>query len=387
MTRINRIVIPVRRYLEGAAAMNRLLAYARGFAELGVEVWFYFMITNEKEEKPNIVNPKIHYVYLWEHDNSFLRRFRGLELLKNLFLFRNQVQKNDVLLLYGIEYYLFASALSVSRFSKVFCEITEHPFYHGDSFVKKLNARVSLSFIKKIDGLFVISCSLRDYYIAEGVKKGNVCVINMFVDTNRFTNIIKSNSEKYIAYCGYVSIRKDGVDVLIKAFSKVHTLHPDYKLFIIGRGGFPEPLSFFEDLAEEYGVKDSVVFTGEVRAEEMPQLLVNADILALARPDSLQARNGFPTKLGEYLATGNPIVVTRVGEIPHFIIDGESGVLAEESNVDDFADKLSWVIEHPELAQNIGNNGRGLVESEFSYLEQSKKALSFICDRICNREL
>ena len=200
----------------------------------------------------------------------------------------------------------------------------------------------------------------------------------MFVDSNRFSHIVKKSDNKYIAYCGYVSIRKDGVDVLIKAFSKFHSLHPDFKLYIIGRAGFPEPLSYFIDLAEKFGVKESVVFTGEVSADAMPQLLVNAEILALARPDSLQARNGFPTKLGEYLSTGNPIVVTKVGEIPLFIKDKINGILANESDVDDFADKLIWVAEHPEQAMTIGKNGKKLVEYEFSYLEQSKIALSFI---------
>ena len=378
MNEINRIVIPVRRYVEGTAAMNRLLAYARGFAELGIDVWLYFLITDKLESKVNIVNNRIHCVYIWDNNNSFLKRYRGLALLKNLFSFRKVICDDDVIFLPGRAIYKFLITQKVFSRTKVFCETTEHPEYNGSGFLKKIDIIISLFFMKKIDGLFVISQSLKNYYVSKGVENQKIHVINMFVDSNRFNNIAKSTNKKYIAYCGYVSIRKDGVDVLIKAFSKVHALHPDYKLFVIGRGGFPEPLSFFEDLAEEYGVKDSVVFTGEVRAEEMPQLLVNADVLALARPDSLQARNGFPTKLGEYLATGNPIVVTRVGEIPHFIIDRENGILAEESNVEDFADKLSWVLEHPEQAKKIGNNGRKLVESEFSYLEQSKKVLSFI---------
>lgn len=378
MEKINRIVFPVRRYVEGTAPMNRLLAYAKGFAELGVEVWFYFLITNEKEEKPNINNPKIHFVYLWENNNAFFRKRRGLGLFKNLLAFRKKVQKDDVLFLFGRENYMLATALSVSRYSKVFCEVTEHPFYSGKSVFKKINVNISSAFIKRIDGLFVISHSLRDYYMSIGVKPEKLCVVNMFVDSNRFSHIVKNSDKKYIAYCGYVSIRKDGVDVLIKAFSKFHSLHPDYKLYIIGRAGFPEPLSYFIDLAEKFGVKESVVFTGEVSADEMPQLLVNAEILALARPDSLQARNGFPTKLGEYLSTGNPIVVTRVGEIPLFIKDKINGILANESDVDDFADKLIWVAEHPEQAMTIGKNGKKLVEYEFSYLEQSKIALSFI---------
>ena len=381
MEKIKRIVIPVRRYIDGIASMNRLLGYAKGFAKLGVDVWFYFLITNEKEEKVNISNPNIHFVYLWEKNHSVLKRFRALGLLKNLLSLRKEIKKDDVLFLYGRANYMFTMARSVARRAKVFCEITEHPEYKGAGFFNKVSILYSLHCIKKFDGLFVISQTLKEYFLSKGIKKEKICVVNMFVDSNRFANVSKKSDIKYIAYCGYVSIRKDGVDTLIKAFSKFHSLHPEYQLYIIGRAGFPEPLTYFEDLAEKCGVKDSVVFTGEVSSDEMPQLLMDAEILALARPDSIQARNGFPTKLGEYLSTGNPIVVTNVGEIPFYIKDKTNGVLANESDVEDFAEKLSWVAEHPEQAMVIGKKGKELVECEFSYLEQSKRALAFINEK------
>lgn len=382
MEKLNRIIFPVRRYVEGTAATNRLLAYAKGFAELGIDVWIYFLITNEKEEKPNINNTNIHFIYLWENNNFLFRKYRGLGLFKNLLVFRKMVQKNDVLFVFGGEIYMFAAALSVSRYSKIFYEVTEHPFYNGKGWDRKLYASISLAFIKKCDGLFVISHSLWNYFITNGVKQEKICVINMFVDCNRFTNVVKDpRREKYIAYCGYVSRRKDGVDLLIKSFSLFHKEHPEYYLYIIGMAGFPEPLSYFENLAEELGVKKYVIFTGPVNMYEMPRLLVNAEILALSRPDSLQARNGFPTKMGEYLATGNPVVVTDVGEIPLFIKDNYNGFLVEASNVEEFATKLLWVANHPKEAALIGLNGKKLVNNEFSYIMQSKKALLFIQEK------
>ena len=50
-------------------------------------------------------------------------------------------------------------------------------------------------------------------------------------------------------------------------------------------------------------------FTGRTSPEVMPQILTDASILALARPNNVQSQNGFPTKLGEYLATGNPVAI------------------------------------------------------------------------------
>lgn len=70
----------------------------------------------------------------------------------------------------------------------------------------------------------------------------------------------------------------------------------------------------------------------------MPQMLKNAEALVLDRPNSLQAQYGFPTKLGEYLLTGNPVVVTKVGDIPLYLKDGVSALLSEDRNPKEFAE-------------------------------------------------
>ena len=90
----------------------------------------------------------------------------------------------------------------------------------------------------------------------------------------------------------------------------------------------------------------------------MPILLKSSKILALARPDNLQAKYGFATKIGEYLMTGRPAVLTRVGAVEDFLKDKHDCILAEPDNVDDFAEKLLWTIDNYEEAENIGKRGR-----------------------------
>ena len=72
---------------------------------------------------------------------------------------------------------------------------------------------------------------------------------------------------------------------------------------------------------------------------EVPQLLMDSEVLALDRPNSIQAQCGFPTKLGEYLLTGNPVVVTKVGDIPLFLEDGVSALLAEKRNAENLPER------------------------------------------------
>ena len=104
----------------------------------------------------------------------------------------------------------------------------------------------------------------------------------------------------------------------------------------------------------------------------------NAAVLALDRPDSLQAQCGFPTKLGEYLLTENPVIVTKVGDIPLFLKDGETALLVEERKPKEFSSKIIWALEHPEEATEIGKAGAQVAMREFNYLNETKKIIDVI---------
>ena len=363
----NRLLIFNRRYCPGEAWTNRVLAYAKGFAELGMDVTIYYQISDRNRTRPSINIPRVKVVNLWENDGWFARKFRTISFVKNLFRFKKEVKVGDWVYQYGIRDYQLWLVNKLKSRAKIFCEVTEHPNFNGGS--NFYSERKRMKILRSLDALFVISNQLKSLYIDMGLDEDRIHIVNMFVDTTRFEGLKKTSKENYIAYCGAVSFDKDGVNILVEAFSKFYLNHKDYKLYIVGKGVESNVIEKLKDLAKKRGVAEAVVFTGPISPTEMPQMLYNAKILALARPDNLQAQNGFPTKLGEYLATGNPVVVTHVGEIPLFVKDGENGFL---SNPNDFADRLSFVADHYEVAINVGLAGKNLSCNAFSYLTQSK---------------
>ena len=68
--------------------------------------------------------------------------------------------------------------------------------------------------------------------------------------------------------------------------------------------------------------------------------------MALARPTNKQAEGGFPTKLGEYLATGNTVVVTNVGEIGEFLHDKVNAFVSDPDSPEKNFVKLFWIKIH-----------------------------------------
>lgn len=374
---MDRIFFFNRRYCPGEAWTNRVLAYARGFAEKGVEVILCYLIGDKNRSEYKIDIPGVEVVNFWEKDFFLARRCRYVSLLFNLIRCRRYIKSSDIVFVYGAESYLLQMALSKTR--NVFAEITEHP-YMNDKSGNKILPNWRRKQLNKLKSLFVISNALQNYFFDQGISMEKVHVSNMFVDADRFAIRKEFNGEKYFAYCGVVSKYKDGVNDLLNAFALFHKHHSDYKLYIIGRFESLDIKKELEAQTDSLSITERVVFTGQVSPNEMPCLLSNAEALVLARPDNLQSKYGFPTKLGEYLATGNPVIVTNVGEIGNFIENKRNGILVPPNAPEAFADGMLWVVEHPQEAAVIGKKGQELAKTAFSYKTQSEKVLKIMLE-------
>lgn len=363
-------------YSPNTAPTNRFMAIIRGLSELGVPTQVVFFAPDKNRSRVKESFPHIKFQYLWEKGYIDIKGIRHILLWLYLKKFVRSLQPGDKVYAYAFPELIVA--LSKRNDISVYEERTEHNEASYVCNIKKTPIPDFLDACRKISGMIVISQGLEKYYIDNGCRPEHIHVVNMIVDSTRFKGLQKQPSEPYIAYCGTASNTKDGVDQLIKAFALVVERYPEYKLYIIGKT--PSKKQRFDnyELTKELGIEKNVVFTGLVPAEQMPQILKNATILALDRPNNLQAEYGFPTKLGEYLLTGNPVVVTSVGDIPLFLKDGESALIVGPDDIKDFDNKLCWAIEHPDEAKIIGERGKAVAEKCFNYITEAKKIIEIL---------
>lgn len=353
-------------YKPGSAATNRILAYAMSFAELNKRV-VLVLGTKHKTSLPVVDGIKIHGVV----GSSHMLALKMSQVVK-----RSYDRKSSAIIVYGTP--IFCLFLEKRKFN-IFYECTEVPFYgRRGSIIQRIIEYLKLMMAKRSTGMLVISKSLKQYFYQRGVN--NIEIINMFVDNKRFDELsIKDhNCENSIAYCGTISLYKDGVDCLIQAFALFAKQHPEYKLKLIGKFDNESTETILKEKISQLHLEGKVIFCGLVPPSEMPVLLSRSKVLALARPNNEQAKYGFPTKLGEYLATGNPVVVTDVGEIGDFLQHGNNCIMSRPDDYNDFADKLLWVVNNYQEAIKIGAKGKSLTQNAFSSVEQSKKVLAFI---------
>lgn len=363
-------------YAPGTASTNRVMAYVKAFSELGVNTEVVFFMPSQGGDKIERDYPHINFVYLWDKRKNNNKYFDKVFLFYNIKRFIHKLNKDDYVFIYG--FVDIVVALKGRSSAHIYSEFTEHPDAAFVSHIPGTTKRRYLEACASFDGVFVISQQLKDYFVENGCQSDRVHIVNMIVDINRFNGLQRHPFDHCITYCGTASNAKDGVDILIKSFAYVVHKYPMYRLLIIGR--VPTEKQRFDnlELVKKLGIERNIIFTGAIPSEKIPQILINSDVLALARPDNLQSKYGFPTKLGEYLISGNPVVITNVGDIPLFLQDGINALIAEPSNIEEFAKKLCWVIEHPDESKRIGNAGKKVAIDSFNYLTESKKILDVI---------
>lgn len=383
------IVVGRLSYPSGSAPSNRVHLYCKALKEAN---GFPFVINlNSSFTKPQ------HFNYLSRYEgvpfyysqktpmrqNKLLpRNFNKMKGLINSFIVINRLKKNHKLkilffstsFLDELIFFVFLRFLKISTIR----ECNESPFFKvNENKVSKFDKFLLYHRLKLWDEIIVISDYLNAYY-SKIFPKNKIFQIPILVDMTRFSNSVKTriDGKKVITYIGYLGGSKDGLEILIEAISIVRNKLYDIRLELVGSAPKEDIIRLKNKIAA-LGLNDIVFFLGSKDIDEIPCILSNSDLLVLARPNNNQAKAGFPTKLGEYLASGKPLVITKTGEIQKYLIDNKSAYLAAPGDINNFADKVIFAL-NDENAEKIGTNGYDVANKNFNYKLYCKEIIEII---------
>ena len=198
-------------FAPNSASNNRALAYLKALSDLNYKVSVFFLMPDAQSSRMSEDYPGISVTYCWEKGHRKGRISKYFSYLHYLLTIYRKVKPGDIVYLYGEVDLLML--LSRKKGVHIFHERTEHPFVHppkGHFF--KPSLKTYLKYCRNVDGLFVISTCLRDYFIDNGVPKDKISIVNSIVDASRFEGIQKQESEPYFAYCGNGNNKKDKAD-------------------------------------------------------------------------------------------------------------------------------------------------------------------------------
>jgi len=167
-------------------------------------------------------------------------------------------------------------------------------------------------------------------------------------------------------------VEMKGREYAIKAIAKLKDRYP-IQYHIVGDGELREDL---QRLISDMELDDTVKLWGWVGSEQLDQLYENAHLFihpSVTSSDGNQEGQGVV--LLEAQAHGIPVIATDHGAFPDSVINGKTGFLVPERDVESLAERIDYLIKNPKLWPQMGHAGRAFVEHNYEIKELNKKLI------------
>jgi glycosyltransferase involved in cell wall biosynthesis len=209
-----------------------------------------------------------------------------------------------------------------------------------------------------------------------GAPPARTQVIYGGADTRRFTPVPGADRDG-VLFVGRLTPHK-GIDRLIRA------LPAGAGLRIAGSAGHDPrpPERDYPALLHRLAQDHDVTFLGPVPDADLPGLYRRAAVLALPSVDRTCYGRHVPVSelLGlvalEAMASGTPVVASRIGGLAEVVVDGETGFLVPPGDTEALGDRLARLVSDRRLAARLGANARDLVVQRFTWRACAERCLA-----------
>jgi Glycosyltransferase len=292
-----------------------------------------------------------------------LDSYSPVSFYKNIRKIRNILIIEEIDLIHNIGIvYLLKSFFACKTIIHNNIAITTHLHSFLPIYMKSI---LLMKMLANINDLLIFVCERTTiYYSKKGLPKHKLYTVNNGIRVENFAELIDkksiynfNSSEKIIAYTATLHPWK-GHKYYINAASKVIEEYPHVKFLLIGNGPLREEL---EKQANDLGIANNVIFLGQVDQDQIPSILSNIDIGV-----STSLEEQFPWNILEIMATEKPVIATDVGCTQNIVKDGKTGFLVPPENVDILSSKIIELLNTPDLAKNMGKEGKKLIQAKYS---------------------
>jgi len=215
--------------------------------------------------------------------------------------------------------------------------------------------------MRRADAVTAVSESMRNGIIKKaGIDKEKISTIPNFSRTNEFSpkygkkwKESKKITGPLVLFVGKLTHTK-GVDYLIQSVPKVLEKYPDTKFVFVG--GLEHEQKFdknpWRSMAKGLGIGKNTLFLGTVSKEELPRIYASADIFVLPT-----LREGMPMVILEAMASGLPIITTKISGIPE-IVDERCAIFVKRKDSKSLASSIITILSDPRKAKRMGKEAR-----------------------------
>jgi glycosyltransferase involved in cell wall biosynthesis len=276
----------------------------------------------------------------------------------------------------GLSPYLISALFSGKKYKKA---ITIHGHYTRELIAhQELKYRTPkyyfLSWLEKrglndADLLLCVTNILKDWALAEqkGGRPKRVVVMPNGVDLQLFRPGKKSEirqgsgipEKDFIIFLAKGFVARNGHEYLIRAMPEILKHVPEAKLYLAGEGPLKPEM---EKLTEDLGVKNNVIFLGDLPNEKISGYLAASDVVCLPSIRTEGLEEGSSIFLVEAMAMEKPCIASDMGGLTESISNGVNGLLIPDKDETAIASAVIRLYDDPALADTIAKNARLYVE-------------------------
>jgi glycosyltransferase involved in cell wall biosynthesis len=223
------------------------------------------------------------------------------------------------------------------------------------------------------DSILPISEFLIDHLKRVAPGKKYLKIPNL-TDFDKYEGCETLNDEPYFLFCGhtnYVEITKFNID----AFTLLNS-NSTYLYLVVN--GDPDKIQEIKEYINSTPFAKQIKLFSKLTEKQLYTYYKNAIALLIPLRPTFQDIARFPHKIGEYLASGNPVISSDYGEVKYYFKDMENMLLAESYDIEHFAEKMKFAITNAGEAKLIGLNGKKMASNKFNYKEQGKVIDEFL---------
>lgn len=191
----------------------------------------------------------------------------------------------------------------------------------------------------------------------------------------------KTSTPFIIMYHGTL-VERNGIDLAVEALVKVRKLIPEAELRIYG-----QRTPFLDDVLQwaiDNDLEKSVYYFGPRRLEQLVDAITDCDVGIIPNKRSIFTELNTPVRIFEYLTLGRPVIAPRAPGIQEYFTE-DSLVFFDLGNVEDLAQKLTWVADHPKEVLEITERGQAIC-STHSWDKEKIKLLKVAGDLVYARQ-
>jgi len=363
------------------AATKRVDNYAKGLQELGNSV----KIRSIKLQSKGLIHSYINIV---------------LQPYYCLFRLISTRERPDIIILYTFGW---ISKLLISFYCKcnnikIIFEVNEKPYsIEGslrDKYLKILNILNNWCLTRIVylmaDGFIVISENLHSFVLKYKRKKKPILKIPIIVDYEYYQ--IKSEglppgNKPYIMHSASLNDNKDGISEVFEALGiAIKEFGYPIHFYSTSKTSLESTKLKVDEILKRNNMSEFVHYLGDLDNETLLSYQQHCELVIINKVISEQNIYNFATKIGEYSALGKPIITTEIGEVANYFINNQSCFFVQHNNPKAIAEKIVYILTHPETSYNVGSEAKKLALKDFDYKINCLKLSLFFQNILCTKQ-